>query len=284
MDVVWNNDKSMTKVHSWIKNQMTQFLQITSTYGMKVIFVLFEWNDKYPTVGTQAERSNIAYLEGIIGTFKNDDRVLAWDLHNEPDYYEEWKGGKQNEVIDWLKRMATYTRNIDQRHPITVGVGDYQSLWHPATDGTTILSIVDFASFHCYNAGALATQIGDIKAHTDKPILLEEMGWPSSTGDEAPRPGATFDEPTQNFLYKSMLGDVKSADIAGVMQWTLMDYSGGQTGLIPGFERNFGLVRADSTFKPSAEIFRNDYSVRIMPSDTRTEVPLDTSDRPNGRR
>jgi hypothetical protein len=281
MDVVWGNTDRMVTVSPWIKNQMTQFLQIASSYNMKVIFVLFEWYDTYPPQGSKDEQTNLAYLQGIVGTFANDDRVVAWDIHNEPDFYDGWQRGSQDEVIDWLRRMSAAIRGLDKRHPITVGVGNYSSLWYPTSSGTTILSFVDFAAFHTYDAGALAGQATAIKAHTNKPVLLEEMGWPTNLGGEKPRENAVFDEATQQFLYKTMLADSKSADLAGVFQWTLWDYWGGQTHLVPGHERYFGLVRSDGTFKPAAQTFRDDYTGPPLPSKTFSNVPLDTSDRPN---
>ncbi|HET9492777.1 MAG TPA: hypothetical protein VFR15_00950, partial [Chloroflexia bacterium] len=150
--------------------------------------------------------------------------------------------------------------------------------------GLRMLDFVDFASFHTYDAGTLSAQVSAIKGWTEKPILLEEMGWPTALGGEQPRPNATFDEPTQSFLYESMLRDAAGHDIAGVMQWTLWDYWGGKTHLVPGHERYFGLVRQDGTFKPAAAVFKERYSAVPLPSETRTDVPLDTSDVPNVRR
>jgi hypothetical protein len=284
-DVVWGDDREMMTVSPWIKDQMTQFLQIAASYDMKVIFVLFEWYDKYPEKGSRDERSNIAYLNGIVGAFANDDRVLGWDLHNEPDNYEEWRsGGGADRIVEWLGRIAGYVRHLEKRHPVTVGVGNYQNLWWEGPGGLRMLDFVDFASFHTYNAGTLTQQIAEIKGWTDKPILLEEMGWPTGLGGEEPRPGAKFDEPTQTFLYESMLRDSIGHDIAGVVQWTLWDYWGGKTYLIPGHERYFGLVRPDGSFKPAAAVFKERYPAVPLPSDTRTNVPLDTSDEPNHRR
>lgn len=276
-DVVWDNDKTFSKVSDWIINQMTQLLQIAGTYDMKVIFTLFEWYDYYPAEGSADERANLTYIEGIVGAFANDDRVLGWDLHNEPDFYGEWLGGKQSDGIKWLQRMARAVRRYDQRHPITVGVGDYKSLWYPAKDGTTIMSFVDFVSFHSYDAGALPKQIAEVKARTSKPVLLEEMGWPTSPGAVPAPPGAVFDEATQNYLYTTMLKASKEGDIAGVMQWTLWDYRHRSTvreDQLPNYEEHFGLVRTDGTFKPAADIFKNDYTGRALPSDTRTWEPL----------
>jgi hypothetical protein len=284
-DMMWDDDASMAKVSDWIKDEMTQFLQVASIYGMKVIFVLFEWYDEYPTEHSRQERTNLAYLEGIVGSFASDDRVLAWDLHNEPDKYGEWQGGNQSKVIKWLQRMASAVRYLDQRHPITVGVGDYSSLWYPASDGTTLLSFVDIAAFHCYDAGALSGQIAEIKQHTTRPIFLEEMGWPTASGDEKPPPGATFNEETQNFLYRAMLGDSKAHDIAGVVQWTLWDYTPRSTtgGRTASYEEHFGLVRTDGSFKPAAAIFQNDYAARDLPSNTKTHLPLTPADKRNSK-
>jgi endo-1,4-beta-mannosidase len=276
MDVVWDEDPSMRKVSPWIIDQMRQLLQIAGGYGMKVVFVLFEWYDTYPAEGSREERSNLAYLDGIVGAFANDDRVLAWDLHNEPDKYGGWQGGDRDEVIDWLRRMAVHTRRIDRQHPITVGAGDYASLWTPASDGTTILSFVDIASFHCYDAGRVQEQIRETERHTTKPVFLEEMGWPTAGGDEPPPANATFDEATQAYLYTTMLAAANEEDIAGVAQWVLWDYTPRSTtgGRRSSYEEFFGLIRTDGTLKPAAGIFKNDYSARALPSTTGTGTPL----------
>jgi endo-1,4-beta-mannosidase len=179
--------------------------------------------------------------------------------------------------------MAIHVRQIDPRHPLTVGIGDYRNLWHGAENGDTILDISDFISLHCYDAGALAGQIADIQGRTRKPIILGEMGWPTSTGGEPPRPGAHFDEPTQNYLYTTMLAEARSAKVAGVLQWTLFDFDDAKAHLVAGFERYFGLFRRDGSAKPAAAIFREGYTAPPLYSDTQTDVPLDTSDRPNAR-
>jgi len=272
---VWDDDKQLRHIGKGIINEMTQFLQIAGVYGMKVIFVLFEWYDKYPAQGSTDDRTNIIYIQGIVGHFANDDRILAWDLHNEPDNYDTWEGGGKNTVIKWLQRIAGYVRAVDSRHPITVGVGNYRNLWESANDGTTILSFVDFAAFHCYDAGALGAQIADTKAHTQKPVLLEEMGWPTAPGANAPK-GVVFSETQQNYLYNTMLAASKSNHIAGVIQWTLSDFPAASTtaGKYASYEENFGLIRLDGSLKPAANIFKTGYTARELPSDTITNEGL----------
>lgn len=281
MDVLWDSDKEMRKVSMWIQRQMTQVLQIASTLGMKVIFTLFEWYDEQPSQGSREERPNIAYLEGVVLPFANDDRVLAWDLRNEPDHYDRWTGGNPDRVIEWLDRMAANVRHLDKKHPITVGMGDYRSFWLKDKRGRSVLDFIDFVSLHCYDAHGLIAQVEALRAHSGKPVLVEEMGWPTSPGDQKAPEGATFDQATQNYFYTEMLEDAKRLEVAGIVQWSLMDFAPRSTAKVANFEEHFGLFRLDGTPKPAAEIFKNGYSGRILPSQTKTYLPLDTADHPN---
>lgn len=283
MDVVWDSDTEMRQVSMWIQRQMTQVLQIASTLGMKVIFTLYEWYDEQPRQGSREERPNIAYLEGVVQPFANDDRVLAWDIRNEPDHYDRWKGGDPDRVIEWLDRMATNIRHLDKKHPITVGMGDYRNFWLKDKRGRSVLDFIDFVSLHCYDAHGLTGQVEALRARTNKPVILEEMGWPSSPGDQPAPEGARFDEATQNYFYTEMLEDARKLDLAGVVQWSLMDFGPRTTAKVANFEEHFGLYRLDGTPKAAAEIFKNGFSGRILPSETKTYLPLDTADNPNLR-
>ena len=135
--------------------------------------------------------------------------------------------------------------------------------------------MIDFASFHCYDAGGLSTQISEIASHTNKPILLEEMGWPTGPA-ELSRPNAVYDEATQQFLYRTMLRDARAGPLVGVIQWTLEDNPLGtrEHYIAPTIESWFGLVRRDGSFKPAAADFRDGYVVAPLSSRTTTNVPL----------
>jgi hypothetical protein len=281
MDVVWDNDKEMGKVSIWIQRQMTQVLQIASTLGMKVIFTLFEWYDEQPSQGSREERPNIAYLQGVVQPFANDDRVLAWDIRNEPDNYDRWMGGDPDRVIEWMDRMAANVRHLDQKHPVTVGMGDYRNFWLKDKRGRSVLDFIDFVSIHSYDAHALPTQVEALRAITNKPLIVEEMGWPTSPGDQPAPKGATYDESTQSYFYTEMLDEAKKLDIAGVVQWTLIDFVPRTTAKVENFEEHFGLFRLDGSAKPAAEIFKTGFTGRILPSETKSYLPLDTADHPN---
>ena len=260
-------------VNGKIANEMTQLLQLASGYNMKVIFTLFEWSDKFPAPNTAEYQKQMNYLQGVVAPFVNDDRVLGWDLHNEPENYDTWSDHSDT-VIYWLSNLAKAVHSIDTHHPLTIGMGNYQNLWL-ASNGQRIIDMVDFVSFHCYDAGGFRGQIDAVQAHTQKPILLEEMGWPTGPASLS-KPNAVYDEATQQFLYKSMLGDAKASPLVGVFQWTLQDYPiGTDTHYIkPTVEAWFGLVRRDGSFKPAATDFRDSYPAPSLPSRTTSNLPL----------
>jgi hypothetical protein len=265
-----------TEVKGRIVSQMNQFLQIAAGFDMKVIFTLFEWHNQYPAPNERAYARQLNYLRGLVRPFANDDRVLAWDLHNEPEYYATWKDGGKDRVIAWIGHMARALREIDRNHMLTIGVARYETLWDAARDGTRLIDMVDLVSFHLYDAGALRTQIIALEKLTHKPLLLEEMGWPTGPA-ELSTAAARYDEATQLFLYRTMLADAKSSSLVGVVQWMLWDYPH-DYGLYPGdpptFEPFFGIVRVDGSFKPAAAEFRDGYPVSPLPSRTKTNVPL----------
>ena len=122
IDLVWG-DKLSERVNGPITNLMTQLLQIAASYDMKVIFVLFDGADRVDDPQAAEWRQQLNYVQGIVEPFADDDRVLAWDLKNEPDNGMVWKKGDPEGSIAWLGKIAAAVRLVDTRHPITVGMG-----------------------------------------------------------------------------------------------------------------------------------------------------------------
>jgi hypothetical protein len=86
-----------------------------------------------------------AYVEGIIGAYANDKRILAWDVWNEP------AGSK--EVIALLPQVFEWARNAHPSQPLTSGV--FQDNFTPADKPTPVTAIQvaqsDIISFHNYS-------------------------------------------------------------------------------------------------------------------------------------
>ncbi|HMA37300.1 MAG TPA: cellulase family glycosylhydrolase [Chloroflexia bacterium] len=268
IELVWG-DKQSERVNGPIINLMTQLLQIADSYDMKVMFVLFDGTERVDDPQGSDLRQELNYVQGVVEPFAGDDRVLAWDLHNEPDNGPVWKKGQPEKTLRWLRQMAQAVHASDPHHPVTVGMGSYANLWL-APEGKSVLDFVDFASFHAYDAGQFAGQLAAVRQQTSRPIVVSEFGWPTGPAAESTA-RSTFDEPTQQYLYRTILSTARAAQISGVLQWTLADYT---TPDILNHEAFFGLVRADGSRKPAAADFRDAYPAPPLPSQTHTTLPL----------
>ena len=98
-----------------------------------------------------------AYVQGVVGAFANDNRILGWDIWNEPDN----RGGdlvadesaKVKRVNELLPKAFEWARSMNPVQPLTSGVwaGDWV---HPNEESTTTkiqLAESDVISFHNYD-------------------------------------------------------------------------------------------------------------------------------------
>ena len=169
------------------KRRLDQFLTIASRHGIRPMFVLFDsvWNPD-PVLGPQhppipgvhnsgwlqspgrrdlVDRRNDArfrrYVEDIVGTFARDERVLAWDLWNEPDNHG---GGsynplqlpeEQRRIEELLPKVFEWARSRNPIQPLTSGVWIGRD-WSPGAPTLTNLQRIQLAesdviSFHNYD-------------------------------------------------------------------------------------------------------------------------------------
>ena len=97
-----------------------------------------------------------AYVKGVVGRFANDNRILGWDVWNEPDN----KGGdvaadeaaKVARVDELLPKVFAWARSAHPTQPLTSGV--WKGNWtDPAQESETTkiqLRESDVISFHNY--------------------------------------------------------------------------------------------------------------------------------------
>src|SRR4051812_42396593 len=86
-------------------DRLRQFIQIAGEYRLGVIVTLFDFED-VAGPGTKEEGLHRQYARDIVTAFRDDDRVIAWDLHNEPDNYGVWASQDNAEpTLVWLYRM-----------------------------------------------------------------------------------------------------------------------------------------------------------------------------------
>jgi hypothetical protein len=247
--------------------RLREMAQIAGSLDMRLIVTLFDFYESFPDRGTNTEAENLAYLRALIPSFADDDRILAWDVHNEPDNYLLWTNGGAQKVLAWLGRMADAIHTLAPHQLVTVGMGQASSLWLPGPDGRRVIDYSDLVSMHTYDAGAVARDLDQLRAQTTKPIVIEEFGWPTG-----PACMVNYSETTQVRLYQAVLSAAKDRT-AGVVAWTLRDYDAGPTDRWDTREEHFGLYRPDGSLKPAADLIRAIAAPRL-PSATTTNQPL----------
>lgn len=175
-DLLWAQDRQ------GFARRLAQFVAIAASHGIKPLFVLFDscW-DPLPRLGPQrapkpgvhnsgwvqspgAEhlrdpryRSVLQdYVTGVMSLFRTDDRILGWDLWNEPDnpakvYRKVERTDKQAVVTGLLPQVFAWARAVDPVQPLTSGV--WQGSWdmnNRSTISGIQLDNSDVITFHSY--------------------------------------------------------------------------------------------------------------------------------------
>jgi len=188
--------------------RMDTYLKIANRHGIKTLLVFFDsvWDpnpqpgkqrDPKPhthnsgwvqSPGREALRDSTQhprlerYVKGVVTRFKNDNRILGWDVWNEPDNTNDGSYGKvelQNKidyVLPLLQKTFAWVRSANPSQPMTCGVwrNDWSS--HEGLKPIEKIQIEesDIISFHNYdNATELEKRIKWLQRY-EKPILCTE--------------------------------------------------------------------------------------------------------------
>jgi len=149
-DLLWQQDAA------GFQKRIDRFLTIAARHHLRPVFVIFDscW-DPRPHLGPQhAPVPGVhnsgwvqspgaaaledakqyprlkAYVQGVVGAFAKDDRILAWDLWNEPgadnagSYSNEELKDKAARVAALLPQVFQWAREANPRQPLTSGVWD----------------------------------------------------------------------------------------------------------------------------------------------------------------
>ncbi len=95
----------------------------------------------YLTPGSASNTLAVAYVTAIVTRFKDDPRVLFWEIGNEynleADLSAQWKQRPANQIPNsdqvraFLAQIATLIKQIDKKHPVTSGNADMRPYaWH----------------------------------------------------------------------------------------------------------------------------------------------------------
>ena len=184
--VVYANEPEAFKRH------IDEFLTICDRYDILPLFVFFDdcWDpessygvQRAPKKGvhnsgwvqdpSKARRADTSltypelekYVSDILGTFGRDNRILGWDLYNEPG-----NSGYGESSLQLVKNVFRWARNAAPSQPLTVGVWT-ESL--PALNAYQ-LENSDIISFHDYGTPEHMQHTIDTLKTRGRPLICTE--------------------------------------------------------------------------------------------------------------
>ena len=213
-DLLWQQDAA------GFRTRIDQFLTIASRHHIRPMFVLFDscW-DPVPHLGPQhppipgihnsgwvqspgaaalddaSQYPRLeAYVHGVVEAFAKDDRILAWDVWNEPgadnagSYLKQELEDKLDRVTALLPQAFAWARAANPGQPLTSGIWGVDT----STDATDLgelqqiqLRESDIITFHNYSwPEYFKRQVAWLKTYNRPVICTEYM---------ARSVGSTFD-------------------------------------------------------------------------------------------
>ncbi len=201
-DLLWQQDAA------GFQKRIDTFLSIAGKHHIRILFVLFDscW-DPYPHLGKQREpRPGVhnsgwvqspgaaalkdpaqlsrleAYVKGVVGAFANDQRILGWDVWNEPggtnegSYEKEELPNKRDLVRAMLPKAFAWAREAGPSQPLTSGLwnGDWSSSAKLDPIQKIQLEQSDVLSFHNYDKPAVFEKYVRQLLQYHRPILCTE--------------------------------------------------------------------------------------------------------------
>jgi hypothetical protein len=179
--VAWETDKD------GFKQRIGQYLDIASRHGISTMFVFFDdcWNPDYQA-GKQPEPKpgihnsgwirdpgNLlfqdtllmsrleVYVKDILATFKDDKRIVLWDLYNEPE---------DSESLPLLQNAFIWGRTVNPSQPLSAG------FWSIKRRELSEFQLEnsDVITYHTYGALADHQQMVDYLKLFGRPLICTE--------------------------------------------------------------------------------------------------------------
>ena len=175
-----------------LKDRINDFLDICRTHSIRPVLVFFDdcWNaaSQYgkqpePKPGihnsgwvrdpSDALRSDTLslypalekYMKDILVTFADDERVLMWDLYNEPG-----NSRYKSKSLPLLKNAFKWAQEVRPSQPLTSGV------WSNGLKELNSFQLAnsDITSYHCYSDGVTQQQTIDTLRRYGRPMFCTE--------------------------------------------------------------------------------------------------------------
>jgi len=206
-DIAWKQDPE-----GFFK-RVDKYLEIADKNGILTMFVIFDgvWNP-YPKAGKQPDpiprvhnsgwvqspgriiledekkqEELKEYVQAVVGKYKNDTRVIVWDLFNEPDNANvgNFGGGsaepdlskeqKKKAACQLLAKTFRWAREVNPSQPLTAAVwGNPNWLDNPDEIEKLSFEESDVISFHAYSDTVITLNIIKGLEKYNRPLLCSE--------------------------------------------------------------------------------------------------------------
>ncbi|MBO9618068.1 MAG: cellulase family glycosylhydrolase [Niabella sp.] len=222
-DLVFDNDAP------GFYERINKFLEIADRHHIKILFTIFDscW-DPFPKAGQQRDPKPFVhnsgwvqspgqlalkdsteyprlekYVKSIVGKFAQDNRIIGWDVWNEPDnmtgasYQKAELPNKVALVLPLLKKTFEWARSVNPSQPLTSGIwaGNWQSDSTLKPIEKLQLEESDIISFHSYDDSAtLHKKINELKRYNRPIWCTEYMARPNKSTFQSSLPVAKPDK------------------------------------------------------------------------------------------
>jgi len=242
-------------------------------------------------------------IKKVVGEFRDHEAIWMWNLGNEPDLFAN--PGSVSSGTTWVREMSDLVRSMDSSHPVTIGLHTASLLDDNGFRVDEVFNASDVAVMHGYpmyipwaqdnlDPDFVPFLCALTTALSGKPCLAEEWGgctapdslesvtWVWNSYGRERSQFMAGEEVFANYV-RETLPRLVEVGATGAMLWCFADYAPELWDLPPceetgaKHERHFGLVRADGSLKPHAEVVKEFVATgpRVV-SPTRT-VKLDVT-------
>ena len=183
--LAWEIDKE------GFKFRMNQYLANAESHEIKTIFVFFDdcWNATYEAGTQPAPKPGVhnsgwvrdpgtlyfedptlvntleAYVKDVLTDFKDDERIVLWDLYNEPG-----NNGLVNKSLPLVRDVFTWAWEVRPSQPLTAGV------WNPTLKELNKFQLEnsDIITYHNYNGPKEHQAAIDSLKMRERPMVCTE--------------------------------------------------------------------------------------------------------------
>lgn len=222
----------------------------------------------------------VAYIRSVLGRYRDEEVILAWDICNEPTYalyggsalkYAQYCGKDSKTAREvtsfWAEQIYKAAKEADPNHPITIGADHSIILMDTGFDLIGFSRANDFMSTHGYSRNVAGYMMVDEACSLrDTYITAFVTRFSQITGKmmasgECGNNSYVMSEEQQGRCYRVMLYSAFVNGAIGIFPWCFHEYNldlDRLKGTYDGApsEAAFGIVRPDHTEKPAAKELR----------------------------